>query len=306
MDGRKTVVGLGFFDGLHIGHRELIRRVKVIATENRLDSVIFTFSEHPNVALGKAHNTKLLMTNKRKNDLILEMGIDQVIFERFTPEIAGMSPEEFASEILSKRICASKVVIGFNYHFGKQGAGNAKDLIDFGKKYGFEVEVVNPVYFEDELVSSTLIRRLIEGGEMRRVSILLSRPFELLGVVTEGKRLGSKMNFPTANIFPQENIITPMCGVYATVVEIAGDNFFGVTNVGTNPTITSDDTVVVETHIFDFNKDIYGKEILVKFVEMIRPEVKFDDVNKLFAQIAKDAREAKGILYAEKSLHSRD
>ena len=303
IEQEKTVVGLGFFDGLHIGHMSLIKRVYEYAQKHWICSIVYTFDVHPNNVLQKTHFSKLLMSNAQKERIIAEEGIDQVIFDRFDEALASMSPKDFVEEVLVKRLKVGHIVVGFNYNFGANGTGDINCLIALGAEFGFTVEVIPPVYSDGELVSSTLIRKLLEEGDMRKVSKLFGRPFELSGHVTSGRQLGSKMNYPTANIFPEYNLITPLLGVYASLVKLesfeqGGEEitFKAVTNVGTNPTVSSEDSVRVETHIFDFNEGIYGKLITVQFIEMIRPEQKFADIETLFAQISKDSEKARRIL----------
>jgi len=292
----RTVVGLGFFDGLHIGHMELIKRVKNFSQLMKLRSIIYTFDTHPNVVLSNVQSSKLLMSNKRKMEIIQSEGIDSVYFEWFTQSLANMEPREFVEKILLEKFNVAHVVVGFNYNFGAKGSGDSDLLIKLGNELGFSVEVVPSVYCDGEIVSSTSIRRLIELGDVVRVARLLGRPFEICGIVKTGRKLGSRMNFPTANIYPTANFITPLNGVYATRVVIDGEHFMGVTNVGTNPTVTSEINTKVETHLLDYQKDIYGKEIIVEFIELIRVEEKFKNIEELFSQIAKDSQKARVIL----------
>ncbi|MEI6601901.1 MAG: bifunctional riboflavin kinase/FAD synthetase [Clostridia bacterium] len=295
---RKAVVGLGFFDGLHIGHMALIRRVRDYAQAHHLESVVYTFDEHPNAVIHKTQFSKLLMSNEQKLAVMTEEGIQTVIFDHFNDDLVRLSPKDFVEEVLVQRLHAAHVVVGFNYNFGANGLGNIDCLLKLSKEYGFTVEVVPAVYFEGELVSSTMIRTLLEAGDVGRVERLLGRPYALPGVVSPGRQLGAKMNFPTANIYPKKNLITPLKGVYATIIALDGQTFQGVTNVGTNPTVTCENTVKIETHILDFAKDIYGKNISIQFIELIREEAKFDSIETLFVQISKDAQKARQILDA--------
>ncbi len=294
---KKTVIGLGFFDGLHIGHMELVHRVAKYSREHELFSIVYTFDVHPINVLQNANFEKLLMSNVQKERIITGEGVDCVLFDHFDKSLAAMSPREFVSEVLVWHFHVQHVVVGFNYNFGANGEGTVEDLIAFGNEFGFSVEVVPAIYADGELVSSTLIRKLLEEGCVSRVAKMLGRPFELFGTVSPGRKLGSKMKFPTANIYPETNLITPLKGVYASLVKLGdSETYRAVTNVGTNPTISSEDGVRVETHIFDFCEDIYGRSISVQFIELIRPEEKFPDIEALFAQISRDSEKARQIL----------
>ncbi|MEI6132519.1 MAG: bifunctional riboflavin kinase/FAD synthetase [Bacillota bacterium] len=303
---KKAVVGLGFFDGMHIGHMQLIKRVKEYGDQHEMPTLVYTFDEHPKNVIQNAQFSKLLTSNAQKKSIILCSGISQVIFDRFDEALANVPPSEFVKEVIVNRLNAGHLVVGFNYTFGSKGQGDIALLRSLGTEFGFTVEVVPAVYFEGELVSSTLIRKNLENGDMRRVAKLIGRPFDLEGTVSFGRQLGSKMNFPTANIYPDENLITPLKGVYATFVKVDGEDssperrFRAVTNVGTNPTVSSEESVRVETHIFDFSGDIYNRRIAVQFIELIRTEQKFSDIETLFAQISKDSLKAREILDGEK------
>lgn len=289
-----TAVALGFFDGVHRGHALLFGKLKEIAAANGLKTVVYTFVNQPAAVLGK--NVKLLCSNRQKASYIAASGIDELCFDWFDEEFGNKSPEEFASEILAKRLNAKTVVAGNNYTFGKNAAGNSATLSELGKKYGFDTVILPPRKCTLDCVrvpvSSSLLRKLAAEGRMAEFRRLSGHPYAFEGTVTRGKEIGRTIGFPTANVIPPDNMLLPAFGVYATVSYLTASperRYRSITNVGVNPTIRGrKKTVTVESYLDGFSGDIYGKEITVEFAEKMREEIRFDTVEELRAQLDLD------------------
>lgn len=283
----KVAIALGNFDGLHIGHQRLIKIMKNKSKELDLKSMVFTFSNHTKCILDKDYKPDLLMNNEQKAEEIKKMNVDYLYMIDFSKDIMKLTPEEFIKKVLLSRFNIGLIVVGFNYRFGYKGQGDIEVLKKLSEKYGFEIIVVPPVKCDNGLiVSSTYIRKLIKDGKISIANILLGRNFSLQGKIIKGKCLGNKLGFPTANI-KISNIIIPRLGVYKTSVIYGEKSFDSITNIGMTPTFDGHE-IVVETHLIDFNKDIYGKNIKVELLDFIRPERKFNDIEELISQVKKD------------------
>lgn len=286
-------VGLGNFDGLHVGHMALINKTIVESRLSGLNSLVYTFTRHPENVLRKDRITPLLTTSSKKIELLSQTTLDYLFFDEFDENFSKMSPEDFVLNVLVNRLGVKLAVAGYNYTFGYRGQGNIDFLKEMGKKYNFRVIEIPPVKADDEVVNSTLIRKYIAEGEMIRVSRMLGRHYSITGKVVKGNRIGNKLGFPTANILPEDCLILPSRGVYITRTLIKGKIFQSITNIGKNPTIGEREGITIETHILDFDKDIYGMDIEVFFIEKLRGEMKFKNVNELAAQIAADVKRAR-------------
>ena len=282
---RETVVALGFFDGVHIAHQKIISRAVSFAGENGLSPIALTFDKSPLEILApeKVH---YLTTAQEKADLIKSFGAETK-FLALSKELLAMTPEDFVRDVLLDRFNIKHAVCGYNYHFGKGGSGDSDALRELGEKYGFTTEISDKVTHYGKDVSSSNIRKLLLEGNIALANILLGRNYTLCGKVTEGKHLGRVLGFPTANVFFPENSASLLCGVYKTLAHIDGIKMPAITNVGTNPTI-GDEKMRSETYITDFSKDIYGKEIKIEFIDFIRKEKKFANLDELKMQIKKD------------------
>lgn len=278
----KTVIVFGTFDGVHKGHKAIIDRAAEIGRRAGLEPVIYTFSSHPMAVFGKA--PRLLMADGERIERL--SGCCRVIAEDFTPEFAATSPRDFIINVLEK-YSMDHAVAGFNYTFGHKGAGDTEALKAMGKEFGFGVDIVPPVLYDGEPVSSTRIRQAVEAGEIEAANEMLGYEYTLIGTVEHNKGLGRTIGFPTANIVGFENRVVPKHGVYAARVETVLGSYIAATNVGCNPTVNGD-RLSVEPHILDFDGDIYGTKIAVSFVKMLRGERKFASVDELKAQIASD------------------
>jgi riboflavin kinase/FMN adenylyltransferase len=291
-----TGVGLGNFDGLHIGHMALINTLIRECRLNGLDSIVYTFNKHPENILRKKLITPLLLTEEKKIALLSEISLDYLYFDEFNENFSRLSPEEFIRDVLIKKLHIKLAVVGYDYRFGYKGQGDIPLLKELGKKYGFRVIVIPAIKSDNKVVSSTKIREYIKDGELETSYKLLGRNYSITAEVVSGRRIGNTIGFPTANIHPERFLVLPANGVYITKTMLDGKLYNSMTNVGYNPTFEDVKEKTVETHILDFNGDIYGKKIEVFFLKKIRDERKFKNVEGLKAQIAKDMNETRGYL----------
>jgi riboflavin kinase/FMN adenylyltransferase len=288
------VVAIGNFDGAHLGHQIIFRRVAEIANKNKGTGIVFTFEPHPLKILAPEKAPPLLTTFRKKVELIEQCGIDRVICAEFTRQFADQAPRDFAENILAGKIGAKEVVVGFDYAFGRGREGTITYLKKMGEELGFLVHIIQPVKIEDHLISSSHVRNLIEDGEVDKASKFLGRPYSINGPVVSGYKTGASIGFPTANI-DTSRVQTPGTGVYAVRIKHGGTSLDGVANIGFNPTFHRD-RLSVEVHIFDFNEKLYGLEIEIEFIQRIRSEIEFESADKLVIQIKKDITAAKNIL----------
>jgi riboflavin kinase / FMN adenylyltransferase len=292
----RPVVTLGNFDGVHLGHQEIFRRAAAHARAQGGTSVAFTFEPHPLKVVAPQRSPKLLSTFHEKMERIREAGIDAVICARFTPEFAETTPEEFVRDILSGMLHTTDLFIGHDYAFGKGRKGDIPFLSAAGERYGFGVHVVEPVTVDGILVSSTNIRRLVTEGDVKTAAKLLGRPYSIEGMVVHGHSRGHALGYPTANI-ATPNELPPKEGVYAVRLTVAGKECSGAASIGTNPTF-EDAASSFEVHIFEFDGNLYGKHIKIKFIERLRDGVKFSSADELSAQIKLDIERTKEVLAA--------
>ncbi len=291
---KNSVITIGSFDGIHLGHRKLMEITKDSAAKLNSVSVVLTFHPHPLRVLHPERKIHLITTFEKKVELIEETGIDYLIYIKFTPEFANMPPEDFIKNIIAKKLNPVKMIVGHDFGFGAKKSGGIPLLEKLSDEMGFGLEVVEPVVIDGEIVSSTLIRRLVAAGRVCAANRFLGRYYSVHGLVVKGCGRGRQLGFPTANIIPEEELF-PKDGVYATHVKINGEIYFSVTNVGSNPTF-NDIMRRIESYIFDFDGDVYGNEIEVFFVERLREEIKFDNIAELESRIKKDIELASLIL----------
>ncbi|HHW21905.1 MAG TPA: bifunctional riboflavin kinase/FAD synthetase [Clostridiaceae bacterium] len=290
---RHTGVGLGNFDGLHIGHMALINTLISECRLNDLQSVVYTFKKHPDTMLRKTLITPLITTNEMKTRLLASTGLDILCYQDFDEAFSRLSPDEFIKNILVDTLNIRLAVVGFNYRFGYMGRGDVEYLRKSGEKFGFRVIVIPPVKVNSEVVSSTLIREYIKKGKIERVFQLLGRHFSLYGTVVDGKRVGRTLGFPTANITAHPDMVVPANGVYITKTKYDDKWVNSITNVGVAPTLKNKNVFSIETHLLDFNEDIYGKDIEVCFIHKLRGEKKFENIEALKHQVESDIRKAR-------------
>lgn len=290
---RYTGVGLGNFDGLHIGHMALINTLISECKLNNLHSVIYTFIKHPDTMLRKTLICPLITTNDQKTKLLAATALDTLCYENFDEAYSRLSPDEFIKNILLDKLNARLVVVGFNYRFGYMGKGDVEYLKKSGEKLGFRVIVVPPVKVNAEVVSSTLIREYIKKGKMERVFQLLGRHFSLSGTVIAGRRVGRTLGFPTANIMAHPKMLVPANGVYITKTKYEDKWINSITNVGVAPTLREDSIFSIETHMLDYSEDIYGRNIEVCFIHKLRGEKKYENIEALKKRVQEDIRKTK-------------
>ncbi len=287
-----AVVTVGTFDGLHIGHQKIIHRMKEIAAAQGGETVLVTFDPHPRLVLNNNKGElKFINTLQRKYDLLDSFGIDHMIIIPFTKEFAQTSSTDFTRDFLVEKIGVKKLIVGYDHHFGRNREGNYEKLIALGRELGFEVEEI-PAQIVDGLpVSSTKIRKALAAGNVRLANKMLGYTYSITGVVIPGNRIGRKIGFPTANIdVGDEYKLIAAGGVYYCQVDHGGRTYHGMGNIGTRPTVGING-LVTEVHMFDFDSDIYGDEITIHFIDRIRDEQKFENLDLLREQLVRD-REA--------------
>jgi riboflavin kinase/FMN adenylyltransferase len=294
---KNAVVTTGTFDGVHLGHQTVIKRLKEIAAKENGETVVITFEPHPRIVIYNDASIRLISSVPEKIDLLEKQGIDHLIVVPFTKEFSRTSSIDFIRNILVGIIGTKKLVIGYNHFFGRNREGSFAHLKEYGPVYGFDVEDIPAIEIDNIDISSTKIREAIEKGEVRLANTYLGHPFSLRGVVVEGNKMGRSIGFPTANIQVGSSYkIIPAIGVYAVNVLIDGLMFGGMLNIGRRPTVQDEGNISVEVNVFDFAGDLYGKEIEVLFHSRIREERKFDHIDQLKEQLQKDKMNCKQLL----------
>jgi len=284
------VLALGNFDGLHRGHLKIIERVKRGAAEHGGTPMAMTFDPHPPRVVRPDKAPPLLMTKAQRIEALHQAGIACVAVVRFTPELSHWSPEEFVKTVLVDWLRVSEVWVGANFLFGQGRSGNFSTMRSLGQRFGFRADKIDPVRYKDFVVSSTRVRRLVAEGRVDEAGALLGHPFFVDGTVVEGRRRGRELGFPTANLTTDNELLPPF-GVYATTMTVGGVVRAGITNIGMRPTF-GERTPTVETHLLDFSGDLYGHRVRLGFVQRLRDERRFEDVDALRAQVEADSRRA--------------
>lgn len=283
-----TVVTIGTFDGVHIGHQKIINRLINTGKQDQLKSVILTFFPHPRMVLQKDSNIKLINTIDERRNILKGLGLDYLLIKKFTQEFSRLTAEDFVKKILVDTLHAKKVIIGYDHRFGRNRNADINDLMKYGELYGFDVEEISAQDIDDVSVSSTKIRAALEEGDIDKANAYLGYHFMLNGTVVQGKALGRQIDYPTANIQIEEDYkIIPKQGAYVVKSVIDDQPVFGMMNIGTNPTVKGNKETI-EVHFFNFNKDIYGKQIQIDLLHRIRDEKKFESVEALKQQLQKD------------------
>ncbi|EFK07355.1 riboflavin biosynthesis protein RibF [delta proteobacterium NaphS2] len=294
---RNPVLTIGNFDGVHKGHLRLFDLTKKRAAAISGQSAVMTFDPHPIRVMKPGNGPRLITLTDQKLELITAAGMDIIFCLPFTRQFASISAQDFIRDILVNKIGIKEIVVGYDYSFGAGRAGGIEILQDMGKDLHFQVHVVPPVYVEDTLVSSTSIRTLVQEGKLHEAKKLLGRDYQVGGTVVKGKNRGGRLlGYPTANLALIDELV-PKNGVYVVKVLVEGRTYDGVTNVGYNPTF-GDGVFSVETHILNFQENLLGKQIRIKFVERLRDEKTFQSVEDLVAQIERDIVRAIEILTA--------
>lgn len=292
---QEPVLTIGNFDGVHLGHQEIFRRVAERARDRGGVSVVFTFEPHPVRVIRPGGGPPLITLYEQKVELVARFGIDVLICAEFTPEFARTTAREFVASLLVERIGMKEIIVGYDWTFGRNREGDVNLLIRLGAQLGFQVCVMGPYSVNGTPVSSTRVRQLVEQGDVKGARRLLGRPYQVKGRVIRGRDRGGRLlGFPTANLRLVDEL-WPSKGVYAVTVEHAGRTHKGVANIGHNPTF-GESELSVETHLLDFSGDVYGKEIRLNFIERLRDEKRFAGPQELAAQIAADIERARAIL----------
>lgn len=285
---KKTIVTIGTFDGVHIGHQKIIEKLIQETKKADCESLILTFFPHPRMVLNGSSSIKLLNTINEKSSLLEKMGLDNLVIHPFDKKFSNLSAEEFVKTILVDSFNIKKIIIGYDHRFGNNRAANIDDLISFGKKYDFEVEQISAQEIDSVSVSSTKIRDAITDGNMIIANEFLGYDYILSGKIITGKQLGRTIGFPTANIKIEENYkLIPKNGVYIVKSHLQEKTVFGIMNIGLNPTVNGED-LSIEVHFLDFEADLYNKNITVSVIARIRDEQKFTSIDLLKAQIQED------------------
>ncbi len=295
----RSVITLGNFDGVHLGHQELVRMVIRRAKETGAASMVVTFRPHPLKILAPEKCPPLISIYEEKIKLFERLGIDVLVKIPFTVEFSAMTPEDFVKNILCDTLGAREIFVGCNYRFGRARKGDVQTLRRLGEQYGFTVREVEQVSLGGEVISSTKIRALLSEGEVEHAARLLGRNYAITGIVIKGDGRGKGLGFPTANIAPKHAII-PSDGVYAVRLSVRDRLYDGIANIGMRPTFNKK-VLAIEVHVFDFNEDIYGEDISLYFIRKIREEKKFKNVEALVGQIRSDIEIAKDILASRPS-----
>lgn len=291
---RKQGIAIGTFDGLHLGHIKLLEELVVYCKKNDLESLVYTFSNHPRSLSSTKEGPKRLLSLERKIEEIESIGIDNLVLLEFDDEQKNIEPKLFIKDILLNRLQGKFIVVGEDFRFGKKAQGSVEMLDQYKKRYNYKLNIVKELQDNKKKISSTYIRALLAQGEIAKANELLGRRFLLSGEVIGGRQIGRTLGFPTANIANCPKMTIIKSGVYLTEIIIDGKKFISVTNVGDNPTFKDRD-YSVETHILDFSEDIYGKTVTVEFLHRLRDEETFAHIDELVAAIKQDIYIAKDI-----------
>jgi len=285
---KKTILTLGTFDGVHKGHRKILEKLTKNTKNEQTESLVLTFFPHPRMVLKGQSDVKLLNTISEKIDLLENLGVQNLVIHPFDEAFSKLTAEEFVKTVLVDRFHIQKIIIGHDHRFGRNRTANIDDLLAFGKQYDFEVEQISVQEIKAVSISSTKIRKALTDGNMALANDYLGYEYFLTGTISKGKQLGRTIGFPTANLtFEENDKLIPKNGVYVVKSNINQKTVFGMMNIGFNPTV-SGAKLSVEVHYFDFDTDLYNKEIRVSILEYLRPEQKFDSVALLKEQLEKD------------------
>ena len=297
-----AVVTIGTFDGVHIGHQAIFRKMRELAENIDGQTVVVTFSPHPRQVLNiDSSNLRFICTEEEKLKRIEQFGIDNVVIITFTKEFARTPSEDFIKNFIIERIKPSYIVVGYDHHFGKNRMGDFDQLTQLGQQFSFKVERVEAQDVDEVAVSSTKIRHALAIGDVATANRLLGYPYSVTAEVVRGNMIGRTIGFPTANLeLPKEYKLINNAGVYTCLVDLNGTTYKAMANIGKRPTIgdRDDDNFIIEVNIFDFDQDIYGQHITVRFLDRIRSEVKFNGLEELKTQLNQDREQAKAMLEA--------
>ena len=291
-----TIVTIGTFDGVHKGHQIIINRINEIAKKKAMESVVLTFDPHPrHVIYPDDQELRLIHTLEEKIEALSKTGVQNLVLHKFTKEFSRTESVNFIRDFLVTKLNMKYMVVGFDHHFGKNRQGTFDNLIELSDAYGFKIEKIKPQNIGEVTISSTKIRNAILEGDCKKANTYLSANFSITGKVVQGNKIGSSIGYPTANIeIENQWKILPKNGVYAVKILLKNQQYFGMLNLGHRPSI-SDDSFAIEVHLFDFNATIYNEELKIEFIQRIRDEQQFSDLEKLKSQLKIDAINCKQI-----------
>jgi riboflavin kinase/FMN adenylyltransferase len=294
---KNAVVTIGTFDGVHIGHRKIISRIKELATTSGGETVILTFFPHPRMILHpEDESIKLITTITEKAGLLEQLGVDHLIITPFSRDFSNQSPEGYIRDVLVNKIGTKKIVIGYDHRFGKDRQGGLQDLLAQAPVYGFEVIEIPEQDINDVAISSTRVRTALLCGDIYIANECLGYPFFITGIVIRGDQLGRTLGYPTANLMVEERYkLIPADGIYAVKVKIEGKEYKGMAYIGHRPTVNGM-TRNIEVNIFDFSADIYNKELRMEFLHFVREDIKFASLEELVVQLGKDKEDVLALL----------
>ena len=287
----KTIVTIGTFDGVHIGHSYIINYLNKIAKREGGESVLLTFSPHPRLVINKEHShLKLIDTLDEKKEKLKNLGLQNFVVQKFTKEFSRIKYVNFVRDILVKKLNVDHLVIGYDHQFGRNREGSIKELQELSQLYNFKVEEIPPQKREDISISSTKIRKLVLEGDVETANKYLANNFLLSGTVIDGEKIGRTINYPTANISFDKDKLIPKAGVYAVTINVLNKSFNGMLNIGIQQQ-------KIEVHIFDFSKNIYGLDIKIEFKKLIRSNIKFTNISQLKNQLIEDEKKCREFFY---------
>jgi riboflavin kinase/FMN adenylyltransferase len=290
---KDSVVTIGTFDGVHLGHQKIIKRLVAIAHAEQLQALVLTFFPHPRMVVQKDSSIKLINTIDEKADLIQDLGVDHLVVKAFTKDFSRLTALEYVRDVLVNTLHVKHIIVGYDHHFGRNRTANIKDLKEYGAFYGFKVTEIDAQEVGDVAVSSTKIRTALKEGAIIEANQFLGYPFMLNGSVVKGKGLGKTIQFPTANLKIEESYkLIPKKGVYLVHALIDNELVYGMLNIGTNPTVSAANTLSVEVFFFNFNKNLYDTELSIHILDRIRDEIKFTDLEALKVQLERDQQTA--------------
>jgi riboflavin kinase/FMN adenylyltransferase len=290
---KDSVVTIGTFDGVHRGHQKIIKRLVTIADTEQLQALVLTFFPHPRMVVQKDSSIKLINTIDEKANLIQDLGVDHLVVKAFTKEFSRLTALEYVRDVLVNTLHVKHIIVGYDHHFGRNRTANIKDLKEYGAFYGFKVTEIDAQEVGDVAVSSTKIRTALKEGAIKEANQFLGYPFMLNGTVVKGKGLGKTIQFPTANLKIEEPYkLIPKKGVYLVQALIEKELVYGMLNIGTNPTVSSANTLSIEVFFFNFNKNLYDTELHIQLLDRIRDEIKFTDLEALKTQLERDQQTA--------------
>lgn len=293
--GSPVWLTIGNFDGLHLGHQALIRKLCSSAAETNAQAVAITFYPHPRVFFGIEKDPYNLMTRGEKNSMFEQLGLDQVITLPFNQSLASLAAENFLSELITNFNLLG-MVMGPDFSLGKEREGTIPAIQAFMRRFGIQVLRESPVLLDGQVIASEAIRTALGNGQPELAAVMLGRPYSMSGKVQTGKKLGRRLGLPTANLTIETEKFVPKYGVYASKTWLEGNSYASVSSIGVRPTVEENGTPNLETLILDFDNDIYDEEIKVEFIQFIRPEIKFENISDLSKRIEEDKEEARSIL----------